>query len=321
MNLNGESTLTRLSGLMTSVVLCTTGLPPGEREEICNMARVMGAAVNDNLSRVTTHLVCVTVKGAKYDATMHPPLRGQVYLVTPEYIRRCHTTIARLDESKYPTLALSGLRISISGFESASREVLREAIVATGGAYTPTLNAGTTDVLVARRAAGAKYHAAAAWNIPCVSRGWLDDSLLYGHRLDMHKYTLSDAKLMGKRKRELGLEIENNIVELVRAAHDTSDSKAFDSVIAFVADCSVPDTVRSDIDVLLSRGQGTRLPVLAAAVTHVIVPPSFDPTSYQMKRWSQHTNSAHVVQASWIAASAISGSRQPEVLFAASDHD
>lgn len=83
MNLNGESTLTRLSGLMTSVVLCTTGLPPGEREEICNMARVMGAAVNDNLSRVTTHLVCVTVKGAKYDATMHPPLRGQVYLVQP----------------------------------------------------------------------------------------------------------------------------------------------------------------------------------------------------------------------------------------------
>lgn len=280
------------------------------------MARAMGAAVNDNLSRMTTHLVCATVKGAKYDATMHSPLRGQIYLVTPEYVRCCHTTIARLDERKYPTLALSGLRISISGFESASREVLREAIVATGGAYIPTLNAGTTDVLVARRATGAKYHAAAAWNIPCVSRGWLDDSLIYGHRRDMRKYTLSDVKLMGKRKRDLGLEIENNIAELVRATHDTCVSRAFDSVIAFVAECSIPDTVRSDIDVLLSYGQGTRLPVLAAAVTHVIVPPNLSPTSYQITHWSQHTNSAHVVEASWIAASATSGSRQPEVFFA-----
>ena len=78
MNLNGEPATTRLSGLMTSVVLCTTGLPPGEREEICEMARAMGAAVNDNLSRMTTHLVCATVKGAKYDATMHSPLRGQI---------------------------------------------------------------------------------------------------------------------------------------------------------------------------------------------------------------------------------------------------
>ena len=68
------------------------------------MARAMGAAVNDNLSRMTTHLVCATVKGAKYDATMHSPLRGQIYLVTPEYVRCCHTTIARLDERKYPTL-------------------------------------------------------------------------------------------------------------------------------------------------------------------------------------------------------------------------
>lgn len=132
----------------------------------------------------------------------------------------------------------------------------------------------------------------------------------------MRKYTLSDVKLMGKRKRDLGLEIENNIAELVRATHDTCVSRAFDSVIAFVAECSIPDTVRSDIDVLLSYGQGTRLPVLAAAVTHVIVPPNLSPTSYQITHWSQHTNSAHVVKASWIAASATSGSRQPEVFFA-----
>lgn len=286
MNVNGETKSAKLGRLMTNVVLCTTGLSAIERKEICEMAHAMGAVVDNNLSNQTTHLVCRVAKGAKYEATTCPPLQGHIHLVSPDYVRLCHKTIARLVEGKYPTLALSGLRVSISGFDSVTKMTLREKVLSAGGTYVPTLDVANTDVLVAHGQTGAKYSAAVAWKISCVSCQWIDDSIANGYCLNMSDYTLEKNEFRKKRKRR-----PNDVA----AKH----SHVFDNVIAFII--GQQSEASTDLDMLLSRGEGTRFPVLMSLVTHLILPPSLPPKDDQTCNWSKHANSAHLVPATWVA--------------------
>mmetsp|Transcript_9216 Transcript_9216/g.27583 ORF Transcript_9216/g.27583 Transcript_9216/m.27583 type:complete len:310 (-) Transcript_9216:81-1010(-) len=306
MNINGNSIEKRLSIVMKSVVLSTTGLSNKVRKEICEKAYLMGAVVDSDLSDMTTHLVCTIAKGAKHGASLRPPLLGHIYVVTPEYVRHCHAHVTRLDERKYSMPALSGLQVSLSGFEKASRVSLQQTITSLGATYAPTLDANTTDVLIARRAFGAKYDAAISWKVPCVPRKWLDDCVAAGRRQDAYNYVYMDSER--KRKRTDWRYAENQIVELDRVPFE---SDIFDEVIAFIAETSL-DTAK--INSLLSCGQGTRFPFLATAVTHIIVSPNFKLKDCDV-HWARHVNSAHVVRADWITTSTISRRRQPEHLF------
>eukprot|EP00629_Pelagomonadales_sp_RCC1024_P017625 CAMPEP_0119295912 /NCGR_PEP_ID=MMETSP1329-20130426/50303_1 /TAXON_ID=114041 /ORGANISM="Genus nov. species nov., Strain RCC1024" /LENGTH=323 /DNA_ID=CAMNT_0007296835 /DNA_START=699 /DNA_END=1670 /DNA_ORIENTATION=- len=317
MNINGESMKARLAALMPSVVLCTTGLSTPEREEVCEKARTMGALVDNDLSQITTHLVCKRARGSKYDASWRSPLLERLYRVTPEYVRDCHAHMARLDEAKYSVPALSGLRVALSGFEGISRDLLRDTIVRGGGAYMPTLDAHTTDVLVARRPVGAKYCAATSWKIPCVSRKWLDDSLVHGHRLNECDYMLQLDDPIGQKRKQCGLQhvLPEGKTDCVNHAFLRAPaSDVFDGVIVFLVGVNVLSSCTPGIDALLSRGQGTRFKILSNAVTHVVVPSGFILTDHQREFWSQHTH-VHVVRASWVATSAARGEKQPEFHF------
>lgn len=321
MNINGETAGSRLSSLMTSVVLCHTGVAAKERAYLCRLALRMGAEVDNNLTRATTHLICLIAKGAKYEASMRPPLLGRVQVVKPEYVRLCYASITRLDEGKFLTPALAGFKISISGFDTITRDKLRDVIISMGGTYSPSLNADTTDVLILRHAVGAKYKSALAWGIPCVSQQWLHDSHAQGCRRDAGDYRLvgQDA---GQKKRKRDTRrclFEDEVAEVHRASINAHDSGVFDSVVAFVvassADAAIYDI--SQMDVLLSRGQGTRIPVLTAAVTHIIVAPGATLTSQEKEQSAQHTNSPYFVRATWVAASVNAHERQPEPAFTA----
>merc|ERR1719424_2217576 len=102
----------------------------------------MGATYHQVLTHQTTHLICSTAKGLKYEAAVRPPLLGCVKLVIPEYVRLCYDTATRLDEARYLTPILAGIRVSISGFGSG-RDALRDLVVSAGGTYSPSLNEGS----------------------------------------------------------------------------------------------------------------------------------------------------------------------------------
>lgn len=276
---------------MPSIIMSSTGLARQAREQIRGMAEDMGASYEHVLTHHTTHLVCVMAKGSKYEAATRPPLLGRVKIITPAYVRLCHASVTRLDEEEYLTPVLSKISVSISGFESTCRDAIRELVLAAGGAYSSALEKGTTDVLIVAKPAGPKYEAAATWSVPCVSRQWLEDSVACGHNLSVLNYELKqdDRKINHKRKWD-----DNGMTELRSEICQACDSDVFDNMIAFVHKKDFSD---GSIDVLLSRGQGTCLPIDVAA-THILIPSSVAHTG-------RHDNNPPVVQAGWVAETSI----------------
>ena len=292
MNINGESIATRLSKLMHSVILCTTGLSSKQRDETCRLSHLMGAVVNNELTCETTHLVCASVKSAKYNAALR--LSRTIAIVDVAYIKRCHETVMRLEEGNFPVPPLLGMNVSLSGFDRRTREEMWAQIARAGGDCTPTLDAETTDVLISKCTTGAKYDAATAWQIPCVSRNWLDDSIAKRRKLDYTHY-------LSRRG------VQNSPQHILRdlAREDFSpdpaaskESNVFDGAIAFITPCGHANNMGIILG-LLSRGQGTCIPVLNSKVTHAVHSPGPFPAQIQ-----KHPNGARVVGAAWIATSA-----------------
>jgi hypothetical protein len=125
---------------------------------------------------------------------------------------------------------------------------------------------------------------------------------------------LNDAIERKRNQDGLQPEIKGETALVNRAFLRAPASDVFDGVIAFLADVNALSMATPGIDALLSRGQGTRFQIFSNAVTHVVVPFGFILSAHQTKLWSQHTH-AHVVRASWVAASVALGEKQPELHF------
>lgn len=275
------------------------------------MARDMGATYKHVFTDRTTHLVCSAAKGSKYEAAVHSPLWGHVKLVTPEYVRLCHDNVMRLDETTHLTPTLAGIRVSISGFGTVGRETLRELVVSAGGTYSPSLNEGTTDVLIACQPRGAKYSAAVAWKIPCVTRQWLHDSLASGRNLKARDYAL--------KQNASGYQFKWDESDILQGSRNAYDSEVFDNVIAFICERGVLDPSKSSFDVILSRGQGTRLPAVAS-VTHIVISSGVNPTDQEIQLYARHRQGPHIIQAAWMTESAKFHEKQAELDFAFSNY-
>ena len=300
MNLNGDAKAKRLSGLMASVVLCTTGLSWREREETRRLGHAMGAMLNDELTFDTTHLVCASVKTTKYEAAMRSSPSNRISIVNSAYIKRCHETVVRLEEAAFFVPPLLGMKISVSGFERRARNEIWAQVAQAGGCYSPTLDAEETDVLVVKWATGSKYDAAADWEIPCVSTDWLYDSIA-----KVKKLTFSDY-LVGRET-----PIMRGESSLLMAA-DVIQSKIFDGVVAFVAGSYGPRDNMGKALALLSCGQGTCVPALISRVTHIILLPGIPLTESKLHMWVKHHNGAKIVSAAWLVASTTAQRRQSE---------
>ena len=276
MNINGESIPTRLSSLMRSVVLCTTGLTSSARADLCRMGLAMGAQVNNELTSDTTHLVCASVKSSKYEAATRYPMSGQIVVVDVTYIRSCYEATARLKEINFRIPPLLGLRVALSGFDRVVREVICTQILKGGAVYMPTLDAEMTDILVAKHGNGAKYDAAVAWKIPCVVKQWLDDSISRGKKLEDAEYLQQgDIQTCDKDTlcvNELG----------------PPGSTSFDNIIAFMRQNELRH--KRNVMALLSRGQGTCVPILNTNVSHVC-----DSTETQKRRLVPQVNGAKII--------------------------
>lgn len=269
MNINGESVASRLSGLMKTVVLCTTGLTSRERAETYHLGRSMGAIVDDELTQYTTHLVCASVKSAKYEAATQFPLSERIFIVNVAYVKHCHDAIQRLAEMDFRIPPLLGLRIALSGFDRGLRKDICVKIGHAGGSYSPTLHAEMTDILVAKYASGPKYTAAVSWSIPCVIKSWLDDSVSEGRKLEHADYRHNRHKM--KHSESLSSVAEGDTFQ-IRAA-DTPESDIFDNTVAFITDRSELKLAKCKFAAVLSRGQGTLVPVWNTKASHLIVDP------------------------------------------------
>ncbi|OQN97416.1 hypothetical protein B0A48_16575 [Cryoendolithus antarcticus] len=183
------------------VVLCSTSLSQDDRTRLAKLATEMGAAHRLDLTGDVTHLLVGDINTSKYKyvAKQRPDIKvlhpDWVVAIQQIWTAGTDADVAALDK-EYQLPALSGLKISVTGFiDTDERLAIAEMVKNNGAEYHGDMTKQVTHLIVAKPE-GAKYAAAKAWGVATVSVKWLSDSLTRGMALDPGLYdpTIPEAE-------------------------------------------------------------------------------------------------------------------------------
>nr|OQO23490.1 hypothetical protein B0A51_08930 [Rachicladosporium sp. CCFEE 5018] len=183
------------------VVLCSTSLSQDDRTRLAKLATEMGAAHRLDLTGDVTHLLVGDINTSKYKyvAKQRPDIKvlhpDWVMAILQIWTAGTDVDVAGLDK-KFQLPALSGLKISVTGFiDTDERLAIAEMVKNNGAEYHGDMTKQVTHLIVAKPE-GAKYAAAKAWGVATVSAKWLSDSLTRGMALDPGLYdpTMPEAE-------------------------------------------------------------------------------------------------------------------------------
>jgi DNA replication regulator DPB11 len=189
-----EKTSDRKDHPLLGAVICCSAIDPDTRDEIHNIANLLGASkCTFDLTMDVTHLVVGNTTSQKYKfVAKHSP---DVQIVLAEFftaMRLKYVADEAIDldalHKQYQAPVVYKLRISITGYtDMPARENLIKAIEENGAEYSADLDRTVTH-LIAKSPSGRKYDGAAARGVVAVSEEWLYDSITRGMALDEALY-------------------------------------------------------------------------------------------------------------------------------------
>lgn len=185
---SASSTVTALSRLLSSAVVCCSALAPADKKVVQLCCKTLGGVYSANLNHECTHLILGRTGTNKHVAAMDI---SHVQIVVLDWILDSFVDGFRAHEEGFPVPAFYNCRVCVTGLDWNKRKEVETYVTDHGGEYVKNLTSDCTH-LVANAPEGNKYEFAVANSIPVVSLDWVNEKKNSYGAVDDIQYSLGD---------------------------------------------------------------------------------------------------------------------------------
>ncbi|KAF8966200.1 DNA topoisomerase 2-binding protein 1 [Entomortierella lignicola] len=174
-------------------LICYTGLSVNEREEINKKIIELGGKITVDLTEGTTHLLVKKIGTPKYKVAFGwciPVLALEwLHFLHGEWSKGQRIDLKTAMEN-FAIGPLKGCSICVTGLSIEQRHEIEKETIRHGGKYTNDLLKHRTTHLICDMSVGEKYTSAIQWNIACVPKQWLVDTITRLELADVNQYSV-----------------------------------------------------------------------------------------------------------------------------------